>query len=227
MELVLVKLFLERELIVSDVVLYIMHFYLPLRNAEIEKLLIQETKKSINVSNFRKMIIDLINHKHLILDARIQDKRLEEILLILEKWHSYPGFPTGLNGFGLKAYQYDKLMLMRLLTLFSFLHLVPSVQIPSLLEQANSEMKQKKSWYSIRQHIPMMRLVQYCLTEKLEEPLLEWMVVWPQKKFNIVHEFRHTYCSQQTEFYNYLVEKQKSPEMLEKRANFDKFGYYY
>ena len=73
----------------------------------------------------------------------------------------------------------------------------------------------------------MTRLVHLCLNEKLEEPLLEWMIISRIKLYDPVHESRFTYDSSQEDFYRFLREKLELPEMKQKRQNVQRYGYYY
>lgn len=188
-----------------DVIGYILQFYRPLRQVDIEKRLIQKLSNEINKKNCKELMCAFMNNTQMILDSYIKDNRVELIIAILEKWefdcHNYN------NLFGLKLYQCDPSKLMPLLNLFNFLYLVNADNIKVLIENARQEMRQWKDWsYPRRNATGMIRLVNFCLYQKLKEPLLEWMLLGKKKKYDIVYEFYFTYSDEAKRFIKHLEE---------------------
>ena len=226
--LLLVRELLQRELEQEDCILLVLTFYVPLFNAELERILIDRLEVTGNYYHVEEKTHKTLTNRHMILDPRINDGRLERLIYFLETYSYIKLRNTKKVGrFFLRAYLYDNAMLMRLLKLHNFLYSVPLGLISHLMEQVDSVILTGGSWelyhgrVTTKDKKAIGHIIQYCLDQKREEPLLKWITYKNVMAGDLVQHIVNDLVLNESErdYYWALREKYKSPEMKSKRRN--------
>ena len=207
----------------EDVVCYLLKFYIPLCNAEIERILIERLSKTSYFNCVETQLLpQTLSNKHMILDPRIRNDRLEKLLLFLENdRHSIP-YTKKVGRFFLRAYLYDNTLLIRLLQLHNFMYSVPPELVQKLLQQFHRELMSVNTWFHCYCKRAVGYVVLFCLDQRLEEPLLEWMIFGRLVKgSDLVGQSvkDQNLKDSERDFYRKLCTKQQSLEMKGKRKN--------
>lgn len=216
----------------EDVTRYILLYYTPLLNAELERMKIEwlygiKPKGSIDYCNDR--LYQTMIDRDMLLDPRIRDNRLERLLSFVENSYFSPRYTKLVGLFFWRAYQYDCTFLMRLLRIHNFLYSVPLDNIPLLLREVDDFCMSEPSWYSTattyKYFAPLRYIILYCLDQKIEEPILKWITFKDVKGGNLVKciitklDSDKMIKPSEKAYYEKLCMKQKSEEWREKRKN--------
>lgn len=226
--LFLVREFLWRELGQEDCLALVLTSYVPLFNAELERILIDRVVESRNHKLFKERLHKTLTNRHMILDPRIKDGRLERLITFLEN-HSHISVRNTkkIGRFFLRAYLFDNTMLMRLLGIHNFLYSVPLELIDTLMEQVDSLVLAVDTWIVLSSAVhkkyekQLGYIIQYCLDQKREEPLLKWITYKNVMGGDLVQHIVNDLKLSQSEYdyYQTLRAKYESLEMKNKRRN--------
>ena len=228
--LFLVREFLWRELGQEDCHALVLTSYVPLFNAELERILIDRVVKSRNHKLFKERLHETLTNRHMILDPRIKDGRLERLITFPEN-HSHMSVRNTkkIGRFFLRAYLFDNTMLMRLLGIHNFLYSVPLELVDTLMEQVDSVVLTGDAWAPchgmvVHPHKNQIGyVIQYCLDQKREEPLLKWItwknVMGGDLVRQIVEDDNFKLKPSERDYYQTLRVKYESPEMKGRRRN--------
>ena len=252
MELLLLMEWCNQYDIPNDVIHYLcFHFYVPLLNARNEKVLIDEMQRRIDEdrSESRQTTIIMIGHgigvydsidhtikeMHtllsnplMVLDTRINDNRLEIFIVIIDymiqthRIHAYTTVHVLSKGLEVGSLQaFALLHKHRLLDTCKDVHTAVvriGQKITSLAEWPHSG--------DVYDH--MIRLIMYFLDNAIDEPLLEWLTICPAKTSIVIVPWwrRSLYYDDHRLQFDILCQKQRSPEMKNKRHNFILHGVY-
>lgn len=232
----------------NDVIHYLcFHFYVPLLNARNEKVLIDEMQWRIHEDktegrltyiladdgvydsvDYRiKEMHTLLSNPLMVLDTRISDNRLETFIAIIDymiqtrRIHAYTAvhvLSKGLEAGSLQA--------------FALLHkhrlLGMCKNVPTAAVRIGQKITSWAEWpHSGDVYDRMKQLIMYFLDNAIDEPLLEWLTIWPVKtNFNTVSQWRDDLDRHRRLPFDILCQKQRSPEMKKKRLNYMLHGVY-
>lgn len=227
------KEFLQRELEqCDDAVRCVLVYYIPLFNVEIEQILIDRLCRSTNRHDFSERLIKTLTNRHMILDPQLKNDRLVKLIDFLgtapclgelEKVKKIGLFYT-------RAYLHQPDLLLKLLGLPHFMETISLHLIPSIIQDTHTYVMCIDKWFTVRAgmtkigllHMKEVSLVlNYCLSERMEEPVLEWIAFKHVKGGDLVEWLVKNYYiwGPEKEFYESLKIKYQSDEMRERRMN--------
>lgn len=198
---------------------FIKNFYLPLRVAAYEKQLIEESCRELEKSYYSYQlaslfnthcIVALVNNPLFILDTRIRDDRIDRLIAMI-----WLGIRRGVchahqvTEILFKALEIDIIQAFNILYDAGLISLYPK-KTASFVSRISRKISRMPEWDS-QLCIDTQQLVRYLLDKKLEEPLLEWLIVWPIKGIRLFQ--RNSFNGRQKTQYEMLYIKSRSPEL--------------
>lgn len=90
-------------------------------------------------------------------------------------------------------------------------------RVESCVQSAGERFSRLATW-KVSDIEPMSPIVKYHLDKKTEEPVLEWLVVWQRKGYNICRSVLNLTEAQRDQM-NLLILRKESPEIKNRRLN--------